>query len=122
MSSDNIFSRNKAIDHSVKPTSLFKDRSSPYKNPAKKQTEEQKKKYNSLLEIETVDNSPKVTRAKIFDQIIGFLLSLIGKRKQWEDARLKLQTLQNRIAAFENVIKESTKDNYSSVKIRDYNV
>lgn len=122
MSSDNIFSRNKAIDHSVKPTSLFKDRSSPYKNPAKKQTKEQKKKYNSLLEIETVDNSPKVTRAKIFDLIIGFLLSLIGKRKQWEDARLKLQTLQNRITAFENVIKESTKDNYSSVKIRDYNV
>lgn len=122
MSSDNIFTRNKAVDHSVKPANLLKDRSSPYKTPYKKKKEEPKKKYNSLLEIEPVDNSEEVSRVELFDHIIGFLLGLIGKRRQWEEARLKLKTLQNRITAFENVIKESTKDNYSSVKLKDYNV
>ncbi|MEW5820324.1 MAG: hypothetical protein AB1782_09050 [Cyanobacteriota bacterium] len=121
MSSDNIFKRSTAVDHNVKPSTMFKDRSSPYQRPYREAKKKKKIKPNSLFDSNAIDID---TGAKytFVEKAIGFVLSLFGKKNEWIETRNKLKKMQERINAFENIIKTSSSNTYKSVTLKDLSV
>lgn len=122
MSSDNIFRRSTAVDHSVKPASMFKDRSSPYRKPYKEEKKKKKSSPNPLIDIDTADIAAQKNAQTIFEKITMFIMTLLGKRKEWQETQTRLATLKNRINAFEAVINSANKNSYQSVKHKAYKV
>lgn len=120
MSSKNIFNTTAGIDHRIHATSMFKDRSSPYKRPPREEKKEQKKENNALVDFEVPENYIKTVKNSLFEKLVDFALALLGKKKQWQAMKVKLQTLQNRINTFEQIINDSKA--HTSVKMKDYSV
>lgn len=120
MSSKNIFKTTAGIDQRIRATSMFKDRSSPYKRPPQEEKKERKEKHNNLIDIDSPENTLDLIKDSLFDRIIEIIMTLLGKKSQWKETRAKLQTLQNRINSFEEIINESKA--HTSKKMKDYSV
>jgi len=79
--------------------------SNPFKNPKKKE------EPNLLFEVNSSDNSHKAyifDRKSLWEVILRYFMTLIGKGKEWEDAKLNLKQMQSRINKIETLIKTSS--------------
>lgn len=86
-----------------------KDDKSSSQNPFKKSKKQEER--NLLFEV----NSNKVYKGdkkSIWEFIIKYLMTFIGKRKEWEEAKFRLQQMQNRISNIESLLNSSANSKY----------
>ena len=124
MSSDNIFTRKSAVNNSIRPTNLFKDRSTPYQNPQDENKKKKKKviQPNDLLDVDVHVNPSDAIANTLLEKLTQLILKIIGKQKQWHETKAKLQALQNRISDFETVVKTNSTHAHSATRGKDFSV
>lgn len=86
-----------------------KDENSSAQNPFKKQ--KKKEERNLLFEFNS-NKAYTVDKKSIWELILKYFMAVIGKRKEWEETKSKLQQMQTRISNIESLLNTSTSNKY----------
>jgi hypothetical protein len=125
MSSDNIFKSISRAEYRINSSNLFKDRSSPFSRPYAKPKNKKNEDLlpNAIYDVDPGGELESLTGLRaMLDKIIMFILTLLGKQKEWQEARTRLLMLQKRINTFETIIKEAKGQHSVSENIKHYRV
>lgn len=123
MSPGNIFKTKPKIHTRITSSSMYKDRSSPFSRPySKPEEKEEKPEKNDLYDIDAIEDAVYRNTKTILEKLVLFILVLIGKKQEWQEAKSKLTTMQNRINQFETIINKSKDQTVLSANIKNYRI
>lgn len=116
MAANNIFRTIKVLDYSANPNNpyIITQRHSTPRNPFSNPNQQESKK-DSPNKLFAVSSEAKQEKGfDLFTFLIELILTLLGKKKQWHQAKHQLYELESRISSIENAIKgyeQSNRDN-----------